>query len=158
LDNDAARHVVVILHGLAGTGDEFTATAEALGGPNRFILPDLRGHGASTRRPADLSRAAFTGDVAALIRHVSPGRPFALAGQSMGGHTAVLAAAACPDLVERLVVLEATIAGTTDPARIGNYFRSWPLPFASAAAALEFLGSRNINLVTAITQANARSP
>jgi pimeloyl-ACP methyl ester carboxylesterase len=147
-----------MLHGLAGTGDEFTATAEALGGPNRFILPDLRGHGASTRRPADLSRAAFTGDVAALIRHVSPGRPVALAGQSMGGHTAVLAAAACPNLVERLVVLEATIAGTTDLARIGNYFRSWPLPFASAAAALEFLGSRNINLVTAITQANARSP
>lgn len=141
LDNDAAGPVVVMLHGLAGTGDEFTATAEAVGGLNRFILPDLRGHGASMRRPADLSRAAFTGDVAALIRHVSPGRPVALAGQSMGGHTAVLATAACPQLVERLVVLEATVAGATDPARIGNYFRSWPLPFASATAALEFLGN-----------------
>lgn len=140
LDNDAAGPVVVVLHGLAGTGDEFTVTAEAVGGPYRFVLPDLRGHGASTRRPADLSRAAFTGDVAALIRHVSPGCPVTLAGQSMGGHTAILAAAACPGLVKRLVVLEATVAGGTDPARIGNYFRSWPLPFASAAAALEFLG------------------
>jgi hypothetical protein len=63
-----------------------------------------------------------------------------LAGQSMGGHTAILAAAACPELVERLVVLEATVAGGTEPVRLGNWFRSWPLPFASPAAALEFLG------------------
>ena len=76
LDNDAAGSAVVMLHGLAGTGDEFTAIAEAVGGLHRFILPDLRGHGASTRRPADVSRAAFTCDVAALIRHVSPGRPY----------------------------------------------------------------------------------
>jgi pimeloyl-ACP methyl ester carboxylesterase len=140
LDNDSAGPVVVVMHGLAGTGDEFTATAEAVGGAYRFILPDLRGHGASTRNPADVSRTAFAGDVAALIRHVSPGRPVTVAGQSMGGHTAILAAAASPELVERLVVLEATVAGGTDPARIGNYFRSWPLPFAAADAALEFLG------------------
>jgi pimeloyl-ACP methyl ester carboxylesterase len=140
LDNDAAGPVVVILHGLAGAGDEFTATADLVGGRYRFILPDLRGHGASTRRPADLSRAAFTSDVAALIRHVSPGRRVTLAGQSMGGHTAILTGAAYPDLVEQLVVLEATVAGGADPGRIGNYFRSWPVPFASAAAALEFLG------------------
>lgn len=140
LDNDAAGPVIVLLHGLAGTGDEFTATAEAVGGPYRFILPDLRGHGASTRRPADLSRAAFADDVAAVIRHVSPGGPVTLAGQSMGGHTAILAAAALPQLITRLVVLEATVAGGFDPAPLGNWFRSWPLPFASAAAAREFLG------------------
>ena len=140
LDNDAPGPVVVLLHGLAGAGDEFTATASAVGGRCRFILPDLRGHGASTRRPADLSRAAFTSDVAALIGHVSPGRPVALAGQSMGGQTAILVAAARPELVGRLVVLEANAAGGADAVAIGNYFRSWPLPFASAQAALEFLG------------------
>ena len=132
----------MVLHGLAGTGDEFFATADAVGGSYRFVLPDLRGHGASTRRPADLSRAAFTDDVAALIRRVSPDRPVTLAGQSMGGHTAILAAAAHPELIERLVVLEATVAGGGDPVRLGNWFRSWPLPFASPAAALEFLGDR----------------
>ena len=140
LDNDAAGPVIVLLHGLAGTGDEFFATAAAVGGPYRFILPDLRGHGASTRRPADLSRAAFVSDMAALLRHVSPGRPVTLAGQSMGGHTAILAAAGLPELVERLVVLEATVAGGFDPTPLGNWFRSWPLPFASADAAREFLG------------------
>jgi len=140
LDNDAAGPVIVLLHGLAGEGDEFTATASAVGGRYRFILPDLRGHGASTRRPADLSRAAFTGDVAAVIGRVSPGRPVALAGQSMGGQTAILAAAARPELIDRLVLLEADAAGGADAAGIGNYFRSWPLPFASAQVALEFLG------------------
>jgi len=78
--------------------------------------------------------------VAALISHVSPGLPVALAGQSMGGQTAIGVAAARPDLIGRLVLLEADAAGGADAARIGDYFRSWPLPFASAAAALEFLG------------------
>ncbi len=140
LDNNAGGPVIVALHGLAGTGDEFIATADAVGGPFRFVLPDLRGHGASTRVPDDVSRAAFVDDVAALVRHVSPGQPVTLVGQSMGGHTAILAAAALPELVERLVVLEATVAGGTDPGRLGHWFRSWPLPFASRSDAVEFLG------------------
>lgn len=140
LDNDADGPVVVALHGLAGSGDEFIATAVAIGGSHRFVLPDLRGHGGSTRRPADVSRDAFVSDVAAVIRQVSPGRPVTLVGQSMGGHTAILAAAAFPDLVARLILLEATVAGGADPVRIGDYFRSWPTPFGSAAEAGEFLG------------------
>lgn len=140
LDDDGDGPAVVALHGLAGAGDEFTATAAAVGGSHRFVLPDLRGHGNSTRRPADLSRGAFVGDVAAVIRQVSADRPVTLVGQSMGGHTAILAAAGFPDLVARLIVLEATVAGGADPVRIGDYFRSWPVPFASRAEAAEFLG------------------
>jgi pimeloyl-ACP methyl ester carboxylesterase len=140
LDNDGDGPVVVALPGLAGTGDEFIATADAVGGAYRFVLPDLRGHGGSTRRPADVSRGAFVGDVAAVIRQVSPDRPATLVGQSTGGHTAILAAAGFPDLVARLVVLEATVAGGADAARIGDYFRSWPVPFASVAEAEGFLG------------------
>jgi pimeloyl-ACP methyl ester carboxylesterase len=140
LDSYGDGPVVVALHGLAGTGDEFIATAAEVGGSYRFILPDLRGHGDSTRRPADVTRVAFVGDVAALIRRVSPDRPVTLVGQSMGGHTAILVAASFPDLVARLIVLEATVAVGADPARIGDYFRSWPIPFASVAEAREFLG------------------
>lgn len=140
LDNDADGPVVMLLHGLAGCGDEFIPTAGAVGSRYRFILPDLRGHGASTRHPADLSREAFTADAAALIRYVSPGRPVVLGGQSMGGHTAILTAASRPELVAQLVSLEATVAGGADAKRLGDWFRSWPLPFASAQAARGFLG------------------
>jgi pimeloyl-ACP methyl ester carboxylesterase len=140
LDNDGDGPVIVALHGLAGTGDEFIATATAVGGSYRFVLPDLRGHGNSTRRPADVSRAAFVSDAAAVMRRVSPDRPVTLVGQSMGGHTAILAAASFPDLVARLIVLEATVAIGADPLRIGDYLRSWPIPFASVVEARQFLG------------------
>jgi pimeloyl-ACP methyl ester carboxylesterase len=140
LDNYGDGPVIVALHGLAGTGDEFIATATAIGGSYRFVLPDLRGHGNSTRRPADVSRVAFVDDVAAVIQRVSPDRPVTLVGQSMGGHTAILTAASFPDLVARLIVLEATVAVGADPVRIGDYFRSWPIPFASVVEARKFLG------------------
>jgi len=140
LDNDEDGPVIVALHGLAGTGDEFIATATAVGGSYRFVLPDLRGHGNSTRRPADASRLAFVDDVAALIRRVSPDRRVTLVGQSMGGHTAILAAASFPDLIARLIVLEATVEVGADPVRIGDFFRSWPIPFASVMEARKFLG------------------
>jgi pimeloyl-ACP methyl ester carboxylesterase len=72
LDNDAAGPVVMLLHGLAGAGDEFTATARAVGAPYRFVLPDLRGHGASTRR----SRGPVPGRV-----HQRRGRAAGIPGQ-----------------------------------------------------------------------------
>ncbi len=37
-------------------------------------------------------------------------------------------------------MLEATVAGGFDPAPLGNWFRSWPLPFGSDDEAREFLG------------------
>src|SRR5699024_4134871 len=103
-DSGGWRPPVVLLHGLAGSGREFVATAEAL--PEfRVILVDLRGHGESTRRPRDLGRAAYVADVVGVIESVVGG-PVALVGQSMGGHTAMLVAAVRPDLVGRLVLLE----------------------------------------------------
>lgn len=140
LDNDGDGPVVVALHGLSGTGDDLIPTATAVGGSYRFVLPDFRGHGKSTRRPADVSRAAFVDDVAAVIRRVSPDRPVTLVGQSMGGHTAILATASFPDLVERLIVVEATVAGSRDPVGIGDEFRAWPIPFGSVTEAENFLG------------------
>ena len=74
------------------------------------------------------------------IEFRSPARPVTLVGQSMGGHTAILAAASFPDLVARLIVLEATVAVGADPLGIEDYFRSWPIPFASVVEARKFLG------------------
>ncbi|RXZ85309.1 alpha/beta hydrolase [Agromyces atrinae] len=131
---------VVVLHGLAGCRDEFIPTAEALA-DHRVVLVDLRGHGRSTRRPEDLSRAAFVADVVAVIESLGVA-PVVLVGQSMGAHTAMLVAASRPDLVDRLVLLEGGAGGENgdESAALGDYFRSWPLPFADVAAARAFLG------------------
>lgn len=139
-DSSGDGHAVVILHGLAGSAREFFQTAAAL--PEfRTILIDLRGHGRSTRRPDDLSRKAFIDDVVHVIE-TAIGEPVTLVGQSMGGHTAMLVAAARPDLIHRLVLLE-TGPGSGNHIQneaMGEFFRSWPVPFANHAAAREFLG------------------
>lgn len=131
---------VFVLHGLAGSRDEFIPTAEALG-DHRVVLVDLRGHGRSTRHPVDLSRAAFVADVVAVIESLDAA-PVVLVGQSMGAHTAMLVAAARPDLVDGLVLLEGGVGGENgdESAALGDYFRSWPLPFADQGAARAFLG------------------
>ncbi|WEO75883.1 alpha/beta hydrolase [Cryobacterium sp. SO2] len=132
---------VVLLHGLAGSGTEMAQTAAALR-DHRVITLDARGHGRSTTRPDDVSRAAHTADVVFVIETVI-GQPVALVGQSMGGHTALLVASARPDLVGRLVLLEAGVGGDgTFESReaLRGFFDSWPIPFATTADARAFLG------------------
>lgn len=130
----------MVLHGLAGSGREFIATADALPG-SKVVLVDQRGHGFSTRIPASVTRDAFVRDVAAVIR-ASTSEPVHLVGHSMGAHTAMLVAAAHPELVRSLVLLEGAEGHGTAAEReaLGAYFRSWPVPFPDRAAAREFLG------------------
>ncbi|MFG2039802.1 alpha/beta fold hydrolase [Dactylosporangium sp. NPDC048998] len=139
------RVPVVLLHGLAGGAEELRPTAEALVGRHRVLVLDQRGHGHSTRRPDDLSRRAYAADVAEVIERLCDGGPVVLAGQSMGGHTAMLVAAWYPHLVSRLVMLEAGVGGTEPgddyPDRLGRWFASWPVPFPDRAAAVEYLGA-----------------
>lgn len=138
---DGAEPTVVILHGLAGSGREFERTASALAG-RRVILIDHRAHGHSTRHPGDTSRDAFVSDAVQVITAESS-HPIDLVGQSMGAHTAMLLAAAHPRLVRRLVLLECD-AGSGTPeqhAALGDYFRSWPVPFTDRSAAVAALGT-----------------
>ncbi len=137
-------HTVVLLHGLAGSSREMRPTADALADAFHVVMVDQRGHGSSTRLPADVSRAAFIDDVVAVVEAVSPTAPVSLAGQSMGAHTAFLTAAHRPDLVERLVMLEGHVDGGSEPgdaADLEAFFASWPTPFAGVAEARDFLGS-----------------
>jgi pimeloyl-ACP methyl ester carboxylesterase len=134
---------VVLFHGLAGSSRELLPTADALTDNFRVLLIDQRGHGRSTRRPTDVSRSAYVGDAVAVIEQLLPGQQVRLVGQSMGAHTAFLTAAARPDLIDRLVMLEGHVAGDDGPegaVKIGQYFASWPVPFTDEAAARSFLG------------------
>ncbi|MEV4278502.1 alpha/beta fold hydrolase [Actinoplanes xinjiangensis] len=147
LDGGHGDDVVVLLHGLAGSAEEMRPTATALLPGHRVIVVDQRGHGHSTRRPADLSRRAYADDVAAVVERLAGGRPVTLVGQSMGGHTAMLTAAWHPHLAGRLVLLEAGVGGEGAedyPAKLGDWFASWPVPFADLRAAAAFLGSTPI--------------
>ena len=137
---DGANPALVILHGLAGSSRKFIPTARALSG-RKVILIDQRGHGRSTRVPAATSRAAFVGDVVRVIETESSGQ-VDLVGQSMGAHTAMLVAAARPDLVRKLVLLEGNEGGGSEEeyAALGDFFRSWDVPFATREEARASLG------------------
>lgn len=138
--------VVVILHGLAGDSGEFGPTIEALSADFCVVALDQRGHGQSMRRPSDLSRDAYVEDAIALIEYVIPGHRVHLAGQSMGAHTAMLAAAKRPDLVDSLVLLEsdAGSGNSEEASALGAYFASWPVPFEDEEAAKKYLGESAI--------------
>jgi pimeloyl-ACP methyl ester carboxylesterase len=108
---------------------------------HRVVTYDARGHGASTRRPPDVTREACVQDAVALIKELSLA-PVTLIGQSLGGHTAMLLASAHPDLVRSLILIEAGPAGPSPdlPSEIAAWLDSWPTPFKSLAAAEAFLG------------------
>ncbi|MFD8828493.1 alpha/beta fold hydrolase, partial [Streptomyces sp. NPDC059605] len=132
---------VVLLHGLAGHSGEWDTIARHLRARHRVVAVDQRGHGGSERRPHDRSRAAYVADVVAVLDQLDLRRPV-LVGQSLGGHTAMLTAAAHPGLVHALVLVEAK-PGEADPdvpADIGGWLDSWPVPFPSREAAVAFLG------------------
>lgn len=106
---------VLLLHGLAGASLELLPTGKILLRTHRVLLLDQRGHGRSTRRPADLSREAFVADVVDVLQEFCPGEKVTLIGQSMGAHAAFLVAHARPDLVNQLIMLEGHVAGGKEP-------------------------------------------
>ncbi|MEU6357779.1 alpha/beta hydrolase, partial [Streptomyces sp. NPDC047072] len=102
---------VLLLHGLAGhLGEWDDLAARLVSAGHRVVAYDARGHGASTRRPASVSRAAHVGDAVAVEAALDLG-PAVVVGQSMGGSTAMLLAAGRPELVRSLVLVEAGPAG-----------------------------------------------
>lgn len=122
-----AGRPILLLHGLAGTVGEWDhLTARLLAAGRRVVRYDARGHGESTLRPQDVSRAAAVQDAVTLIDHLSLA-PVTLIGQSLGGHTAMLLAASHPHLVSSLVLVEAGPGGPKPdtPAQIAKWLDDW---------------------------------
>ncbi|MFF9619977.1 alpha/beta fold hydrolase [Streptomyces griseosporeus] len=139
----APSRPILLLHGLAGHMDEWAALRQLLlADGHRVVSYDARGHGASTRRPADMSRSAAVADAAALLTHLNTG-PVTLLGQSLGGLTALQLAAHRPDLASHLILIEAGPAGRNPhlPGQIADWLSNWPPNgFPTRDDATTFLG------------------
>ena len=75
-----AGPAVLCVHGATGTGVyDWSKVADALGDRYRFIIPDLRGHGASDYRAGEMSIEAVNADLLGLIAHEHLEPPHVLA-------------------------------------------------------------------------------
>ena len=99
----------MLLHGYGESLESWDRVAVELSAELRTLAVDLRGHGRSGwADDGDYSLAATLGDLERTAEHLGLSR-FALAGHSTGGMTAVAFAAAHPEAVTGLALLE------TDP-------------------------------------------
>ena len=120
---------IVLIHGGAQNAHTWDTVALALDRP--LIAPDLPGHGHSDS-PAPGVGTAAAANAADLIEVIDEHAAEAglIVGMSLGGLTAIALAAARPDLVRRLVLVDITPGVTGDKARAIHDFVRGPATFA----------------------------
>ncbi|HEX6979566.1 MAG TPA: alpha/beta fold hydrolase [Alphaproteobacteria bacterium] len=111
---------VLVLHGLLGSGRNWTSVAQKLAASHRVFTLDLRNHGASPWAET-MTYAEMAEDVRAFVKARGLGR-VALIGHSMGGKVAMAVALADGEIVERLVVVD--IAPAAYPPTHLDYVRA----------------------------------
>jgi pimeloyl-ACP methyl ester carboxylesterase len=137
---------IVLVHGGAQNAHTWDTVALALGRP--LVAPDLPGHGHSDS-PAPGVGTAPAANAADLVPVIERWAPDAgvVVGMSLGGLTAIALAAARPDLVRRLVLVDITPGVTGEKAKAIHDFVRGPATFPSfdelLARTMEFNPTRS---------------
>lgn len=105
---------VVLLHGLGATKLSYLPLLPGLARTHRVIVPDLPGHGESTKPRASYTPGYFAQVIRGLLDELDVGRA-AVIGNSMGGRIALEVAAEFPDRIHGLVLLDPAAAGVPFP-------------------------------------------
>jgi pimeloyl-ACP methyl ester carboxylesterase len=110
-----AGTAIVLCHGLTATRRYVVHGSRLL--PRRGFQAfsyDARGHGESDPAPhgGGYAYAELAADLAALVEQLTEGRPYVLAGHSMGAHTLTAHALAAPERIAALVVIGPTYVGS----------------------------------------------
>ena len=114
---------VVLLHGWPQSWYEWRHIMPELAGQYRVIAPDLRGLGDSSRPLTGYDKKTVGNDVWRLLESLGISE-FFLVGHDWGGPTAYAIAAAHPDAVRKLAILDVTIPGDGSP-NISQGGRRW---------------------------------
>ena len=95
---------VIAIHGITAAHTAWPLVAQHLEGV-RVVAPDLRGRGRSNTLPGPYGMTQHAEDVLAVMDHLQVPRA-TLAGHSMGGFVSVVFAAAHPERVQGLVLVD----------------------------------------------------
>jgi pimeloyl-ACP methyl ester carboxylesterase len=115
---------VVLLHGWPQTWYEWRHIVPVLAQGYRVIAPDLRGLGDSSRPADGYDKKTVGNDIWRLVHDHLGIDAFHLVGHDWGGPTAYAVAAAHPDAVRTLTILDVTIPGDGSP-NISQGGRRW---------------------------------
>jgi 3-oxoadipate enol-lactonase len=97
---------LLFLHGLGSSGRDWEGQVERFSGDNTVITIDFRGHGRSAKPPGPNTIALFASDVSGVLGEIDAA-PVVVVEISLGGMVAFQLAADHPDLVEKLVAVNA---------------------------------------------------
>ena len=128
----------VLLHGWLDHRGSFDLLAPLL--PGRTVVVDQRGHGDSSWAGAGAFYhfVEYLGDLDGLLRELELPGPVRLVGHSMGGAVSLLYAAARPDLVAHVTLLDAApllIAPAEVPDRLSGWLEDLATPRGRRAVA-----------------------
>jgi pimeloyl-ACP methyl ester carboxylesterase len=126
-DRGAGKPSFVFVHGWTCDRSFFAPQAEYFSRRHRVVSLDLRGHGASDKPDGPYSIAARADDVARAIGELGLGKAIAV-GHSSGGSIALQLAAAHPDRVAAIVMVDPAPFAFSPELRAG---------FEGLAAAIE---------------------
>ena len=104
-DRGAGKPAFVFVHGWACDRSFFAPQAEHFARRHRVVSVDLRGHGESDKPSGPYPIAAYADDTACIIKQLGLGKTVAV-GHSMGGVTVLQLAAAHPDCVAAIVMVD----------------------------------------------------
>jgi pimeloyl-ACP methyl ester carboxylesterase len=102
---------LVLLHGWPQTWYEWRRIVPALAPYYTLVMPDLRGLGDSSRPVDGYDKKTVANDIWRLVHDRLGHERFYLVGHDWGGPTAYALAAAHPEAVRRLVILDVVIPG-----------------------------------------------
>jgi pimeloyl-ACP methyl ester carboxylesterase len=137
---------LVLIHGGAQNAHTWDTVALALGRP--LIAPDLPGHGHSDSPAPGVGAGPWANalDLATVVDQLAPGAAL-IVGMSLGGLTSIALAAARPDLVRGLMLVDVTPGVTGDKAKAIHDFVNGPATFSSfddlLARTMEFNPTRS---------------
>jgi pimeloyl-ACP methyl ester carboxylesterase len=96
--------LLLLIHGMAGTYENWQEVIEPLAREHTVVAPDLPGHGTSASGGGDYSLGAFAAGLRDLLMALGHDRA-TLVGHSLGGGVAMQFAYQFPEITERLVLV-----------------------------------------------------
>ena len=138
--------VVLAAHGITANALSWARVAGLLGGRVRLVAPDLRGRARSNGLPGPYGMAAHAADLIAVAGRLGLDR-VPLVGHSMGGFVVASTAAAYPDRISSVLLVDGGVPLTVPPgldvdallrAVIGPAMQRLSMTFPDARSYLDF--------------------